>query len=106
MTGYSLRQRWRHFKLRFNRQLVVQAVAASLLRQIIRDYEAQGWERDRMHNEVDTDQCFEILSLRKGNSRLDFSLAENNTDGEICGSDNAISALARQYQLSTTATPD
>ncbi|ALS98767.1 hypothetical protein [Lacimicrobium alkaliphilum] len=105
MVTYSLKQRWRHFKLKFNKQLVVQAVAAPLLRQIIRDYEAQGWERDRMHSEVDIEQSFQILSLRKGNTRLDFSLTDEQS-GDICGPDNALLALARQYQLQTTRTPD
>ncbi|GGD54962.1 hypothetical protein [Lacimicrobium alkaliphilum] len=105
MANYSLTQRWRHFKLKLNKQLVAQTVTAQLLRQIIRDYQAQGWERDRMHSEVDTEKCFDVLSLRKGNSQLDFRLPDEQ-GGEICGPDNALSALARQYQLATTRTPD
>jgi hypothetical protein len=105
MATYSLAQRWRHFKLKFNRQLVAEAVPASELRQIIRDYQIQGWERDRMHSEVNIEQCFDLMSLRKGNTRLDFRLPDEQS-GEICGPDNALSALARQYQLETTRTPE
>lgn len=105
MATYSLTQRWRHFKLKFNRQLVAKAVPASELRQIIKDYQIQGWERDRMHSEINTEQAFKLLSLRKGNTRLDFSLPDEDS-GEICGPDNALSALARQYGLQTTRTPE
>ncbi|WP_088328978.1 hypothetical protein [Lacimicrobium sp. SS2-24] len=104
MSGYSLAQRWQHFRLRMAKKQVIQAVPMALLRQIISDYLEQGWERDRMHIDVDIHQLFDCLSLRKGMSQLDFRCKDEHS-GEICGPDNALLGLAKNYDLKATRTP-